>query len=166
MKSNRLLILMLVVCSFFPFSRISSAAQLAAGSPAPAFTLPDLDSKQTSLEDILKQNKLVLINFWATWCPACKKEIPQLIELDKRLSSRSFRVVGVDVGEPVARVTSYKNSQGISYPILLDAQSETAKKYGVVGLPVLMLVNHDGKVVAQYHEYSDKVAQDVEKNLS
>ena len=140
---------------------------LGASSPkdAPDFTLPDVGGKPVKFSEITKDKKAVLINFWATWCPACRKEIPELAALQKRLGDKGFAIVGVDVGEPAARVTAYLRKQPVNYPVLVDAQSQTAKSYGVVGLPESVLIDARGKIVGDYHEYSDKMVKDIERQV-
>ena len=140
--------------------------QIKKGEVVPAFALTDLEGKQVTLEQILNGKKAVLINFWATWCPSCRREIPQLMELEKKWQAESFSVVGIDVGESPEKVRSYKDKNGITYPILLDGESKTSGHYGVVGLPMSFLLDSKGRLIGQYHEYSDELAADVEKTLT
>jgi peroxiredoxin len=147
------------------FSTHSFAAQLAAGQQAPSFSLQNLEGKAVSLEDILKGKKAVLLNFWATWCPSCRREIPQLIALEKEYASKGLAIVGIDVGESPEKVTAYRQNKGVTYPLIMDRSSEIAGQYGVVGLPVSFLLDAKGHVVAQYHEFSEKLTEGVKKEL-
>ena len=80
------------------------------------FTLKNLDGQEVSLNSLLKENKAVLLNFWATWCPYCREEIPNLIKLQKDYAGKKFSVVGMDVGESASRVSTYAKKMGINYP--------------------------------------------------
>ncbi|MBI4971252.1 MAG: TlpA family protein disulfide reductase [Candidatus Omnitrophica bacterium] len=140
-------------------------ADMGQGQQAPKFSLTSVEGKNSNLNDLLKEKKVVLINFWATWCRACQHEIPQLVELQKKFSEKSFTILGVDVGESDKKVAIYKDKFAINYPVWLDSGSETAKEYGVVGLPASFLIDTNGKILGEYHEYSDELAKDVEKAL-
>ena len=148
------------------FRLSSSYAELAVSQKAPEFNLSDLEGKNISLVDALKDKKAVLLNFWATWCPACKHEIPDLIELQQKYSSKGFSILGIDVGESVKRVSVFKEKFSINYPILLDPGSDAAQEYGVVGLPLSVLVDSEGNILGTYHEFSDALVLEVKRALS
>lgn len=127
--------------------------------PAPDLTLKDLNDKEVSLKDF--SGKVVLVNFWATWCDPCRTEIPWLIELQKKYGDQGFEVLGVsmdDEGKKVVQPFVEKerfdvNGQklGMNYPILIG-DSDVADKFmggigGIVGLPTSVLVSRDGKRV-------------------
>jgi thiol-disulfide isomerase/thioredoxin len=117
--------------------------------PMPAFLVNDLDGKPVSTA--AWKGKVVFINFWATWCPPCRAEIPILIDLENRYKDR-LQIVGVslDDGDP-ADVKQFAKEAGINYPIVM-ADSAIVKEYGgVPALPTLFVVNPDGNVV-QKHE--------------
>ncbi len=143
-----------------------SYAEPALNQEAPKFSLADLEGKHVSLDESLKDKKAVLLNFWATWCPACKHEIPDLIELQTKYAGKGFSVIGIDVGESDKKVAAFKERFAINYPLQLDPSSEVAQEYGVVGLPVSVLVDSNGKILGQYHEFSDELISDVERALS
>lgn len=132
---------------------------------APDFTLPDTGGKPVNFMQARDGKKAVLVNFWATWCPSCREEIPALIELQKKYAAEGFEVIGVDVGESAARVTSAVQKYSMAYPVVLDADSRTAKAYGVVGLPVSVLVDAQGGVIAEYHEFSGAIEKDIKRVL-
>lgn len=129
------------------------------------FELPDLQGKLVRLDETLKANKAVLINFWATWCPPCREEIPDLIELQKEYGGRGFTILGVDVDESKKKVASFVQKTGINYPILLDDGSVVAERYGVVGIPTSVLILSDGTVVNQYHSASAMLKEDVRRSV-
>ena len=129
------------------------------------FTLKDVTGKNTSLDSVLKANKAVLVNFWATWCPPCRAEIPGLIDLQKKYGASGFTVLGIDIGESGTKVSNFMQKIGINYPVLLDADQSVAEGYRVVGIPTSYLVASDGKVLGEYHAYTPELVADVESAI-
>ena len=127
------------------------------------FSLKDLNGGTVTLEGLLGQNKAALLNFTATWCPYCKDEIPELIELQNTYQPRGFTVLGVDVGESQAKVAGFAQKMRINYPVLLDTDSAVAESYGVVGIPTSYLVDRQGKVIGQYHRITKELVRKIEE---
>jgi peroxiredoxin len=121
------------------------------GSHAPDFTLEDLDGTIHSLRE--HQDQVVLINFWTTWCPPCKEEMPALQEVYERFQSQGFLVLGVNwtaVDDPDL-VPTYVEELGLSFPILLDKESYVSEElYRLLGLPTSVFVGRDGIVNEVY----------------
>lgn len=118
------------------------------GKSAPSFTLAALDGKKVSLADF-KGHPLVL-NFWATYCPPCKDEMPWLQELSKKYAGQGFDVVGIDYDSEVgsAKIASTAHDLGVTYPILLsNSKIEDAYLSNTEVLPVSFWVDKNGKVV-------------------
>ncbi len=130
--------------------RPSTAAPLA-----PDFTLKDLDGKDVSLSQF--RGKVVLINFWATWCDPCRIEIPWLIEMQQKYGDKGFTVLGVAMDEEgkrevapfVAKERFNVNGQKLpmSYPILLGNDAMADKFGGLLGYPTSILISRDGKII-------------------
>ena len=150
-------------CSAEGPGKASAAAQ---GEAAPDFELKDLNHADTRLSATLSKNKAVLINFWATWCPPCREEIPDLIRLQERLRKEGLVVLGVDVGESQTKVSAFAAKMGINYPVLLDKDMEVSVQYKVVGIPTSYLIGRDGKVIGVYHAVTDDLVADVEQALA
>lgn len=130
------------------------------------FTLEDIDGQSVSLKDVLASNKAVLINFWATWCPPCREEIPDLIRLQSQYKDKGFTVLGVDVGESGRKVSGFAAKNGMNYPIVLDKTNKVAESYGIVGIPTSYLVSSDGRILGEYHAAGPDLFADVEKALA
>lgn len=114
--------------------------------PAPAFTLNNPQGNPVRLADF--RGKFVLLNFWATWCPPCVKEMPSMERLAKRFEGRPFVVVGISLDEEgAAKVNPFIAKLGITFPILLDPESKISGHYGANDLPTTFLINPGGKVV-------------------
>jgi thiol-disulfide isomerase/thioredoxin len=117
--------------------------------PMPPFLLRDLDGEVISTADW--RGKVVLLNFWATWCPPCRDEIPEMIELSKRFKDR-LQIVGISMDDgPADDVRQFAKKMGIDYPILMGSPTLSSEYGGVPALPTSFVVNTEGQIV-QKHE--------------
>jgi len=115
--------------------------------PAPEFNLKDLKGKDLNLA--ASHGKVVLLNFWATWCGPCREEIPGLIALQKHYADR-LQIIGLVVDDDEKNILEVMNSEGINYPVAL-ADSKTRFDYGgIAALPTMFLINADGRVVQKH----------------
>ncbi len=119
----------------------------AVGMPAADFNLVDLDGKARALTDY--RGKVVLLNFWATWCKPCTTEMPAMQSAYERLKDKGLVVVAVNELEDEARVRQHIKDYGHTFPVLLDRRNEVANLYGVFGLPVTVFIDGNG-VVQEY----------------
>ena len=113
---------------------------------APDFKLNDMDDEPFTLSDY--RGKVVLINFWATWCPPCRKEMPALEALYKKLGGESFAVLAVNQWEDPDHVFAYTGELNVfpTFPILFDPESAISADYGVKGLPTSFLIDKKGRL--------------------
>jgi cytochrome c biogenesis protein CcmG, thiol:disulfide interchange protein DsbE len=135
-------------------SPAESYAELNAA--APDFTLKDLSGRNISLSDY--KGKVVLLEFWATWCPPCKASVPALIELKKKYEQKGFIVVGLSIdtdSDASEKVRQFSDLYNINYPVLL-ANDATSKIYNVISIPTSFLIGKDGKIVDIYKGYSEE----------
>ncbi len=115
--------------------------------PAQAFSVPTPDGRSIRLSDY--RGKVVFVNFWATWCPPCREEMPAMERLYRRYKDRGLVVLAVSVdAEGAAIVAPFVAAQQLSYPIGLDPKMAVAGTYGVRGLPSSFFVDQQGRVVA------------------
>lgn len=114
---------------------------------APGFTLQTLDGKQLSLADF--KGKVVVLNFWATWCPPCVREIPRLVRISEQYAQQDLVVLGVNTTyqDDQAKVASFARDQGISYPVLLDTTGEVGQLYPARLMPTTFLIDREGRIV-------------------
>lgn len=114
---------------------------VSVGKLAPDFTLPTLDGGRVSLADY--RGRTVFLNFWATWCPPCKEEMP-FIEAIHREKDRDVVVLGVDLGESRETVRAFARKNGITFPILLDGSTRVMEQYNVRYIPTSLFINPQG----------------------
>jgi cytochrome c biogenesis protein CcmG, thiol:disulfide interchange protein DsbE len=114
-----------------------------AGQPAPNFTEPSLPGPTLSLASL--RGKAVYLNFFATWCPPCNDEAPQIEALQKRFASAGLAVVGVDVLENAKKAAQFQGRHHLSYPVVVD-DGTLRNQYNVNGLPVHVFIDRKGVV--------------------
>ncbi len=110
------------------------------------FTLKDLEGKEWTLSAL--KGKVVLVNFWATWCQPCRKEMPDLETLSKRYASKGLVVLSIS-DEEQSKVTPWIKEHNITYPILLDPGRKANEAFHIEGIPQSFVFNREGKIVAQ-----------------
>jgi peroxiredoxin len=112
---------------------------------APVFSATTTD-QPVSLTAL--QGKVVLLNFWATWCAECRPELTGLKQLHHDLASRGLAVLGVNAGEDIKVIQRYARNLGVTFPLVLDPQQTISRLYGVAGVPTTFLLGRDGRTVA------------------
>lgn len=124
----------------------AEAAALTA-DVAPDFTLQTLSGQTVSLADF--KGKVVLINFWATWCPPCVREIPRLVRISEKYEDQGLVVLGVNTTfqDDPTKIAQFVRDQDISYRVLLDSEGDASQKYPARLMPTTYLIDHTGKVV-------------------
>ena len=122
-------------------------SQVIAGTPAAVFDLESLDGQTVRSADLA--GKVVLLNFWATWCGPCKEEMPSLARLQAQLDPQQFRIVTVTTDMHRQGITQFLAHMGIGLPVLLDADQEVSRMYMIRGLPTTVLLGPDGNSVGR-----------------
>jgi peroxiredoxin len=112
------------------------------GTKAIDFTLTSLDGKKVSLSDFRGKN--VYLNFFATWCPPCKRELPDMEKLYKEYKDKGLELLVVDLGEKQSTVKSFMESNNYSFNVLLDTDNEVAQTYNISSIPVSYFIDKDG----------------------
>ena len=125
-----------------------SAPPIEVGLPAPEFALPRLGGGEIALHDL--RGKIVLVNFWATWCAPCEQEMPAMQRLHALLAPRGFELVAISVDDDEAAVARFRERLGLSFPIALDREKQAARDYQSLRYPETFLIDRDGILVARY----------------
>ena len=115
-----------------------------AGGATPPLELADLRGKKHSLADY--RGKVVLVNFWATWCEPCREEMPSMDRLRVSLAERPFAVLAVNLAEPESRITKFLDTVPVGFPILLDRDTKTTRAWQAKVLPATYIVGPDGAI--------------------
>jgi thiol-disulfide isomerase/thioredoxin len=117
------------------------------GVQASDFTLDALQGGRVSLSSY--RGKLVFLNFWATWCPPCRSEMPSMQALYEKLQARGFVIVAVDLAEGKQVVAEYIKSNKLTFPVLLDATGEVGGTYGAQSIPTTYIIDREGRVLGR-----------------
>jgi thiol-disulfide isomerase/thioredoxin len=136
---------------------VSAAAQTPAGACDPNgkpakldFTFKDVDNRKVSLSDF--KGKVILLDFWATWCVPCKAEIPGFIELQKKYGGRGLQIIGVSVDDSAGTAKKYAGDMKMNYPVLLaEGSEEILKAYDPIpSIPVSVVIGRDGRICSKH----------------
>jgi len=134
-------------------STVLWAVVCQAATKMPSFALENVRDGQI-VQSSSFGGKVLLLTFFATWCPPCAEEVPSLVKLQNQLSDSGFSVVGLSVDQQDADVVAkFVEKRGITYPVLLAKAQTTEDFGGVYGIPVAFLVNKSGNVVKKYMGY-------------
>jgi len=124
------------------------AGLVAAGAPAPDFTLPDLAGESVTLSQY--RGKVVFLNFWASWCPPCRAEMPSMERLYEVYAGDDFVLLAVNIEQDAAAVRDFLRKNPHTFPVLLDLETTAQRLYGVDRFPETFLIDRQGRVVERY----------------
>ena len=131
------------------FEKYLSALKLfrfKSGAEAPNFTLKDEKGGDISLADY--EGKVIMLNFWATWCGPCRTEMPDMVKLYDKYKERGFVILALDQQEDARRVISFRDEYKLNFPLALDRSGRIGLKYGVRSLPTTYIIDSNGRVLA------------------
>ena len=155
MNTRNFLIGVVIVGVAFGFSflehhfRSSRVRPVIAGHlPAPDFSLPRLTGERLNLSDY--RGKIVLLDFWATWCDPCRGEIPRFVDLQTRYGSQGFQVIGVSMDDGPEPVRDFYQRFGMNYPVVMGNAKVGELYGGILGLPIAFLIGRDGRIYAKH----------------
>lgn len=158
MKKRQYWFVLIIVCIFSVAALVgirvgvlhqaAESAKPIEGFPAPNFTLPDLNGKKIVLKNITSKNKITLINFWATWCPPCRAEIPELKKFYRKYSGKSVAILAVSVQEQPKAVKNFARKNGMKFPVLTDTTGKTGDLYQIFSMPNTFILDRKGTIQA------------------
>jgi cytochrome c biogenesis protein CcmG/thiol:disulfide interchange protein DsbE len=160
---KRLLTLCLCIGWAFLLPHCSKEGKAPSPALAPGFTLKTLDGQEITLSKL--KGKVVLLDFWATWCAPCREAIPHLIHLQKTYQEKGFEVIGMNVDRGGAEtVRRFVNSMDIPYPIILTPE-EVSRNYGVTGLPTTILIDKEGKIRQKFSGFTSEISKQITSTI-
>ena len=151
------LLLVAALVSLAPLSACGEPVVIpTVGQPVPEVTLPDLEGKTVSLADF--RGEVVLLNFWATWCPPCVDEMPSLQKLQKALGEKGLNILAISVDENREDIERFRDEFQLDLPILLDSGAKVAHSFATFKFPETYIVGRDGTLVGKVIGPKDWIA--------
>ena len=151
MKKRNLIIGVLLIIALIATGCNGTKAKVETGTEvgmrAPDFTLPGLQQDNVKLSDF--RGKKVFLNFWATWCPPCQEEMPDIQQLHEK-NQENVEIVAVNIGESKAKAASYMMENKLDFRVLVDQNRKIAQEYMVRGIPTTYLLNEKGIIMEKH----------------
>jgi thiol-disulfide isomerase/thioredoxin len=146
-----------VVSSFSTATTLPADDSETAVAPAPQWELTNVEGKLVKLSDF--HGKVVILDFWATWCGPCRVEIPHFVELQKQYGDKGLTVIGVSLDEQGPEVVKkFIKRLGVNYPIVIGNQKAVEAYGGIDALPTTFVIDRQGRIVSEHIGYDDKTA--------
>ncbi|MGA7522472.1 MAG: TlpA disulfide reductase family protein [Acidobacteriaceae bacterium] len=142
-----LLALLVALLAFLPTPAAAQASRALVSHPAPEFARPDLAHHRVGLAAL--RGKVVLLNFWATWCAPCRLEMPHFVGWQNQYGSEGLQIVGVSIDDDATPVRPFVEKLHVNYPILMGDARLGERYGGVLGVPVTFLIDRQGIVRAR-----------------
>ena len=144
---------------------VASAAipAIAPAAAAPDFTLRTMSGPNMRLAE--QRGRVVMVNFWATWCGPCRQEMPQLDRLYQKYKSSGFVLLGVNVDDDTRKAADVASKLGVSFPVLLDTDKAVSKLYDLSTMPSTVLIDRDGKVRYVHRGYLTGYEDNYDKQI-
>lgn len=130
-----------------------SASNTLLGKTAPDFTLRSNEGDNKKLSEL--RGKVVLLNFWATWCGPCRQEMPKLSELNELHDEYDFELLGINIDEDKNKALRVAKKLSVNFPILFDETKQVSKEYSIDAMPMTILIDRDGTVRYIHRGYKE-----------
>lgn len=140
----------------------SDAAE-SAYTKAPDFVLRDLNGRTVALSSL--KGKVILLNFWATWCPPCKAEMPSMNRLYNEIKAKGFEVVAISTDNSLSPVKEFLAKNRVDFTVLLDEKKAVSRTYKVFSMPTTFLIDRNGFTVEKYYGEYEWTEPEVRKQI-
>lgn len=157
------MIIRIIIITLLLFVLPTFARAVGIGDKAPAFELSDMNGKMVGPDSF--RGKVILVNFWAVWCTACRAELPELETLYSKYKKAGFEVIGISLDQSPARVANFVGKVRVSFPILIDDKGRAADKYRFSGLPSVFLIGRDGIIKFRHAGFGKEFVPLYEKEI-
>ncbi len=151
---------------FYVMNSSSTAQQYSAASntnaAAPQFTLTDIAGHPIALSNY--RGKVVILDFWAPWCPPCRREIPDFISLQKQYASQGLQIIGIGLDQP-GNVAAFVQQYGINYPVAVGDDAISNLYGGVSGIPTTFIIDKQGNITNRFEGFTERTVfeQEIKK---
>ncbi len=147
---KRTTLIILAGILFFVWTTVGCRSSQNKGGlrPAPDFSLTDLSGRPLHLSDY--RGKVVILDFWATWCEPCKEEIPHLIEMQNKYGAQGLQVIGISMDDDEAPVRGFQQQFHVNYPVAVGSAKLADQYGGVLGLPITFVIDREGRIVSRH----------------
>ena len=127
-----------------PSNGVQTMTSLADRPVAPGFVLEDMDGKVYRLADL--RGRVVIVNFWATWCPPCREEMPSMQRVWEQVEGEGILILAINVGEDEDTIFQFTANYPVEFPLLLDRDSSVTEAWPVIGLPTSFVIDPQGRL--------------------
>ena len=152
-----------VACAVFAVVAGTASSAIAPATAAPDFTLHAMGGPNLRLKE--QRGRVVMVNFWATWCAPCRQEMPHLNRLYEKYRGAGFVLLGVNVDDDTSKAADVAAKLGVTFPVLLDTEKTVSKLYDVSTMPSTMIIDRDGKVRYVHRGYLAGYEDNYEKQI-
>ena len=151
-----------LIITFFPVFIFSQET----GSKAPDFSAKDLDGNTITLSEIT--GKVIVLDFWASWCIPCKKSMPHLADLYNKFKDSSFTVIGINLDDDKDKISSFKKQIGIEipFPVIFDKESKLPSIYNVEGMPTTVIIDKQGVIKFKETGFDSDIKEKLDKLIN
>ncbi|MEO8836039.1 MAG: TlpA disulfide reductase family protein [Caldimonas sp.] len=155
--------LRLALCAALGVAGATASSAIAPATPAPDFALHAMGGSNLRLTE--QRGRVVMVNFWATWCGPCRQEMPQLNRLYEKYRSSGFVLLGVNVDDDQSKAAEVAKKLGVTFPVLLDTDKTVSKLYDVSTMPSTVIIDREGKVRYVHRGYLTGYEDNYEKQI-
>lgn len=142
---------------------LGANAAVTVSTGAPDFTLPSLGGENVRLQE--QRGRVVMINFWASWCGPCREEMPHLSRLYEKYRASGFTVLAINIDEDPHKAARLAQQLGMRFPVLLDTGKQVSRTYDLSAMPSTVLVDRDGRVRHVHRGYRDGYAETYDRQI-